>query len=112
MKSVIAIVALAAATPAAAEVVSASANGFEVRETVQLVVPAVAAYAAFANIGDWWDPEHSYSGDAANLSLNLVPGGCFCERLPKSGGGGGHLSANLFETGEEIVLPGGRRPLL
>jgi hypothetical protein len=112
MKSLIAILVLAAATPAAAEVVSASANGFEVRETVQLVVPPETAYAAFANIGGWWDPEHSYSGDAANLSLNLVPGGCFCERLPKSGGGLEHLHVTYVEPGKHILFTGALGPLL
>ena len=38
------------ATPASAEVVSASANGFEVRETVPLVVPPDVAFTAFGNL--------------------------------------------------------------
>ena len=61
--------ALLAASPAAAEVVSASSNGFEVRQAVNLVVPPPIAFSSFADIGAWWDPEHTYSGDSANLSL-------------------------------------------
>lgn len=112
MKFLTGILVLAASTPAAADVVSASANGFEVRETVQLVVPPEAAYAAFANIGGWWDPAHSYSGDSANLSLNLTPGGCFCERLPKSGGGIEHLRVTYVEPGKHVVFTGALGPLL
>ena len=41
---------LLAAAPASAEVVSASSNGFEVRETVPLVVPSDAAYQAFGEL--------------------------------------------------------------
>jgi hypothetical protein len=112
MKLLFALAVLAFETPAAAEVVSASPNGFEVRETVQLVVPPGAAYTAFGSIGDWWDPAHTYSGDAANLSLNLVPGGCFCERLPKSGGGIEHLRVTYVEPGKHIVFSGALGPLL
>ena len=112
MRFILAIATLALAAPAAAEVVSASANGFEVRETVPLVVPPDAAYAAFANIADWWDPQHTYSGDSANLSLVLNPGGCFCERIPKTGGGIEHLRVAYVEPGKHIVLTGALGPLL
>ena len=66
--------ALLFAAPASAEVVSASSNGFEVRETVNLVVPPDIAFAAFAAMPAWWDPQHTYSGKASNLSLSLEPG--------------------------------------
>jgi len=112
MRFILAIATLALAAPAAAEVVSSSANGFEVRETVPLVVPPDVAYAAFANIADWWDPQHTYSGDSANLSLVLNPGGCFCERIPKTGGGIEHLRVAYVEPGKHIVLTGALGPLL
>jgi hypothetical protein len=109
---VIALVALLLGSPAAAEVVSAAPNGFEVRETVPLVVPADAAFRAFANLPAWWDPEHTYSGDSANLRLQLIPGGCFCERIPKSGGGIEHLRVTYVEPGKHVVLTGALGPLL
>lgn len=98
-------------TSASAEVVSASSNGFQVRQTVNLVVPPAAAFDAFRTIGAWWDPEHTYSGDSANLSLALVPGGCFCERLPK-GGGIEHMRVTYIEPGKHVVLTGALGPLL
>lgn len=112
MKHVAAMAALALGTPACAEVVSASANGFEVRETVPLVVSPEDAYRDFSNIADWWDPQHTYSGDSANLSLALVPGGCFCERIPKTGGGVEHLRVTYVEPNKRIVLTGALGPLL
>jgi hypothetical protein len=111
MKHVLFLALIASASPAAAEVVSASSNGFEVRQTVNLVVPPAEAFDAFRNIGAWWDPEHTYSGDAANLSLALVPGGCFCERLPK-GGGVEHMRMAYIEPGKHVVLTGALGPLL
>lgn len=111
MKYLVAI-ALVAASPAAAEVVSASPNGFEVRETVTLVAPADVAFDSFSRVADWWDPEHTYSGDSTNLSLDLVPGGCFCERFPKSGGGIEHMRVAYLDPGKRIVFTGSLGPLL
>jgi len=103
--------ALLAATPASAEVVSAAPYGFEVQETVNLVVPQASAYAAFGQIGQWWNKEHTYSGDAARMSLQLRPGGCFCEPL-EGGGGIEHMRVTYLKPGEQIVLTGSLGPLL
>jgi hypothetical protein len=102
---------VAAPAPASAEVVSASANGFEVREIVNLVVPPEIALSSFSDIGAWWDPEHTYSGTSANLTLDLVPGGCFCERFP-NGGGIEHMRVAYVEPGKHIILTGSLGPLL
>jgi len=100
-----------ASAPAAAEVVSASPNGLEVRETVNLVVPPEIAWTSFGDIAAWWDPEHTYSGKSQNLSLNLSPGGCFCERFPK-GGGIEHLRVTYVDPGKRVLLTGALGPLL
>jgi uncharacterized protein YndB with AHSA1/START domain len=107
----LALVAILAASPAAAEVVSASANGFEVRQTVNLVAPPELAFGAFGDAQSWWDPEHTYSGDSRNLSLELSPGGCFCERFP-GGGGIEHLRVTYVEPNKRVVLTGALGPLL
>jgi uncharacterized protein YndB with AHSA1/START domain len=99
------------ATPAGAEVVSADPHGFEVQESVNLVIPPPQAYAAFGRIGAWWNAEHSYSGDSANLRLALQPGGCFCEINPK-GGGAEHMRVALVVPNERIVMTGSLGPLL
>ena len=101
----------AAATPASAEVVSANPNGFEVQETVSLVVPQASAYAAFGQIGQWWNKEHTYSGDAARMSLQLRAGGCLCEPL-ENGGGIEHMRVTYLMPGEQIVMTGSLGPLL
>ena len=111
MKALLISLLLGASAPVSAEVVSASDNGFEVREAVTLVVPPEDAFVSFEDIGSWWDPQHTYSGKSENLSLNLSPGGCFCERFPK-GGGIEHLRVTYVEPGSRVVLSGSLGPLL
>ena len=108
----LALLLILVAAPASAEVVSASANGFEVRETVPLVVPPEVAFKAFGDLPAWWDPEHTYGGSSANLRLELVPGGCFCERIPKTGGGVEHMRVAFVDPGKQIVMTGSLGPLL
>jgi len=101
----------AASSPASAEVVNASPSGFEVRETVNLVVPPQIAFAAFGELPRWWDPKHTYGGKSENLTLDLVPGGCLCERFP-DGGGIEHMRVTYVDPGKQVVLTGALGPLL
>ena len=111
MKWLLAVVSLAMPAIAQAEVVSANANGFELRHIVSTVIPQPAAFDAFAQVSQWWSKDHSYSGDSANLSLSLAPGGCFCERLP-DGGGVEHMRVAYVVPGERLVMTGSLGPLL
>ena len=97
--------------PAAAEVVTADAHGFEVQESVNIVIPPAQAFAAFGRIGAWWNAQHTYSGESSNLRLAMQPGGCFCEINPK-GGGVEHMRVAVVIPNERIVLTGSLGPLL
>ena len=57
-------------------------TGFNLRHVAEApnVAPPVV-WAALADVGKWWDPEHTYSGDARNLTLEPFVRGCFCEKL-------------------------------
>jgi len=102
---------LLVASPAAGSVVSAGEHGFEIQNSVNLVVPQEQAFAAFGEVGQWWNGEHSYSGDGKRMSLAMRPGGCFCE--PLDGGGGiEHMRVTYVQPGERIVMTGGLGPLL
>lgn len=79
---------LLAGASANAEVVERTDSGFRTRHAVQVAAPPERVYQALGEIGRWWDSEHTYSGKAENLSLELKPGGCFCEKM--SGGGVQH----------------------
>lgn len=98
-------------SPASAEVVSAGPHGIHIRHSVQLVIPQEDAFAAFGNVGRWWDDEHTYSGSGANMRLALQPGGCFCERIPE-GGGIEHMRVTYVDPGKRVVLTGSLGPLL
>lgn len=111
MRAIPFVVLSMVACPASAEVVSASATGLHVRETVQIVAPTDRAYAAFARLPSWWNKEHTYSGDSANLNFALTPGGCFCEKL-KDGGGVEHMRITFIDPGKRVVLTGSLGPLL
>ncbi len=102
---------LAFAVPAAAEVVSADAHGFEIRHSINLVVSQAQAFNSFAQIRNWWPKDHTFSGNSANLSLELRPGGCFCERLD-NGGGVEFMRVGFLKPGERVVLRGALGPTL
>lgn len=99
------------AAPAVAEVLAAGEHGFEIQHRVNLVVPQADAFAAFGRVGQWWDDEHTYSGDGKRMSLDLRPGGCWCEHLDR-GGGVEHMRVAIVQPGERLVLAGSLGPLL
>jgi hypothetical protein len=72
---------VAAAAPASAEVVSRSADGFTLRFAVGVEAAPEDVVSAVSELPQWWDPAHTYTGDASNLSLAFQEGGCWCEKL-------------------------------
>lgn len=111
MRSFLFIGLLALSAPASAAVVSADAHGFEVTNSVNLVIPVNQAYAAFGRLNGWWSDEHSYSGKAANMQLTLRPSGCFCEAIP-TGGGVEHMRVAVVQPNERVVMTGALGPVL
>ena len=95
---------------AIAEVLAASAQGFSLTIRTHTQAAPSMAYDAFVDIGRWWHPDHSYSGDAGNLSLQMQPGGAFLETLP-GGGFVKHMELVYADPGKEIRLLGGLGPL-
>jgi hypothetical protein len=68
----------APAVPAETRDVTPSSFLVSIRRQVDATPPEV--FAALRQPGKWWNKEHTWSGDAANLSLDPVAGGCYCER--------------------------------
>lgn len=62
-----------------ADVIQVSPAGFVVSRTVDVKASAIDAYDMTTHVARWWNREHTYSGDARNLSLKAEAGGCFCE---------------------------------
>jgi uncharacterized protein YndB with AHSA1/START domain len=71
--------------PAGAEVRDRTASGFTVRTTVSVAAQPQRVYQDLLAVGAWWDKDHTYSGDAKNMTLVAQPGGCFCEQVPGAG---------------------------
>ena len=76
----LALLALAATSPVGAEVTEATDGGFTVSHARAVAAQPEAVWAALVAPARWWSAAHSWSGDAANLSLDPRIGGCFCER--------------------------------
>jgi uncharacterized protein YndB with AHSA1/START domain len=102
---------LVATIVAQAEVVDSSGTGFTVRTTLTIQAPPDDVYRKFIrNIGDWWSPDHAFSGDSHNLSIEEKAAGCFCEKLP-NGGGVRHMEVVNLAPGKSVTLSGALGPL-
>jgi hypothetical protein len=106
----IALALLLVAVGAAADVIERTPNGFTLKGTAQVTAAPDAAFRALVDVGAWWDREHTYSGDAKNLSIVPQPGGCFCEKLP-NGGGVEHGRVVNVAPGSLLRLQGALGPL-
>ncbi|MEZ5460317.1 hypothetical protein [Dokdonella sp.] len=78
--TVIALFLACATAPAMAEVKEASADHFHLAFTATIAASPTKVYALLPHVEKWWSAEHTWSGDAAHLSLKPEAGGCFCER--------------------------------
>lgn len=70
-----------AAVPASAEVIERDADHFVLQFKAGIETTPEDIYGSIADVGQWWNSAHTYSGKASNLSLTLEPGACFCEAL-------------------------------
>ncbi|KPF64494.1 hypothetical protein [Porphyrobacter sp. AAP60] len=78
-----AVAALSLASPAAAELTRVTDDGFVSRHEVVVEASPKDAWLALIAPAGWWRSEHTWSGDAANLTLTPQAGGCFCETIPE-----------------------------
>jgi hypothetical protein len=99
-----------AAGPAGAAVASAGGAGFALHHEITFPGAPAAAWARLVAPSTWWASEHTYSGDARNLALAAVPGGCWCESLP-GGGFVRHMDVLYAAPGRALRLYGGLGPL-
>ncbi len=96
------------------EVVDSSESGFTSRDSIQVSAPPDAVYGALVNdVHEWWDADHTYTGDSANMSIEAEAGGCFCESLPDNPNGGSvqHMEVVYVEPGRSLRMRGGLGPL-
>ncbi len=79
----VAAATLVSAAPAAAELTRAEGDGFVSRHEVVVDASPKEVWLALISPARWWRSEHTWSGDAANLTLTPQAGGCFCETIPE-----------------------------
>lgn len=96
--------------PSIAATSAVSPSSFLITHTAELSAPPAAAYAALGEIGKWWNGAHTYSGNAANLSLDLRAGGCFCEQWG-DGSSVEHARVIYAARDKALRLEGGLGPL-
>jgi uncharacterized protein YndB with AHSA1/START domain len=94
-----------------AEVADSSTDGFTVKTSVTIQAAPDEVYRRLVhNVGDWWSPKHTFSGDARNLTIDERPMGCFCETLPGQGAVR-HMEILRFVQGKTLVFSGAIGPL-
>lgn len=102
---------LLTATPAGAEVRASGPAGFVLEGRVTVPATPALAYAALGRVGSWWNGAHTYSGNAANLTMTLSPGGCFCEAIPADRGGIEHGRVIYARPGQTLRVQAALGPL-
>jgi uncharacterized protein YndB with AHSA1/START domain len=105
-----ALVAVLVPSWARPEVVDSSANGFTTKTMLSIQASPETVYRAVIHVGDWWNSQHTFSGNSHNLSIEEKAGGCFCEKLPNDGGVR-HMEVVFLAPGKTIALAGGLGPL-
>jgi len=83
LSPVLAALALLPAAPAVAEVTGAGSDSFVSRHEVVVKASPKEVWLALISPAAWWTSEHTWSGEAANLTLTPQAGGCFCEKIPE-----------------------------
>jgi len=71
------------AMPLSAEVIDSDDRGFITRDEAVVETNLKETWLALISPARWWSSSHTWSGDAANLTLRPQAGGCFCERIPE-----------------------------
>jgi hypothetical protein len=116
---VIAAVALVLAAPSQAEIAARTENGFAVHQVADVSASPEDAWKVLIEPAGWWNGEHSFSGDAKNLTIDPRAGGCFCEVLPGEGesgflhprGGVEHMRVVFAERNKALRMTGALGPL-
>lgn len=117
-----AILGMAAAcsmTAANAEVTNTAANGFTVQHQTVISGDNEAVWKAMIAPSRYWNPDHSWSGNAENFYLVPQAGGCFCElirttsddNIKSSEGSVQHMRVVYARNGKMLRLSGALGPL-
>jgi uncharacterized protein YndB with AHSA1/START domain len=94
-----------------ADVIESTPSGFTTRTTVEIAATPRTVYNALSlQVASWWDPEHTWSGNPRNMTIDPRAGGCFCEKL-NNGGSVTHMTVVLADPGKTLRMTGALGPL-
>lgn len=95
---------------AVAEVTDSSASGFTLENSAVVAAGPDETWDALVNhVGRWWPADHTWWGEAGNLTIEARAGGCFCERA--GGRQARHLEVVFVDPGSTLRMTGGLGPL-
>jgi uncharacterized protein YndB with AHSA1/START domain len=109
LATLLAASAIGLATPARAATSDVSAAGFVVTAQQEIKAGPHRVFEALGEVDKWWNPRHTYSGNAANLSLQTQGPGCLCERW--DGNFVEHARVIYSSRDSALRLEGGLGPL-
>ena len=92
-----------------AETSGVSATGFTVTFTREVSAPPEKLWAAITQVGAWWNSEHTWSGKASNMSIDLRASGCWCENW--DGGSVLHGTVAMIQPGRVLRFYSNLGPL-
>lgn len=104
---------------AEAKVVASGAGGFITNDTRVVDATPREVWLALIAPGEWWSSDHTWSGDAANMTITPQAGGCFCERIPAVenrnivglDGSARHMTVVMSSPDKVLRMRGGLGPL-
>lgn len=108
-RSIVILPLLLAATPASADIVSATESSFVVETKQTVAATPQKVWETLIRPAGWWESSHTYSGDSANISIDARPGGCWCEKVRD--GGIEHMRVVYVQPGQVFRGVGGFGPL-
>ena len=100
--AVFAMATAAMANPAAADIVTSGADHYILKHEAVSSSPPDAVWARLIEPASWWSGDHTYSGDANNLSLDPRAGGHWRETF--AGGSVLHGTVIYVDEGETLRL--------
>ncbi len=117
--TILGMAALCSVTAAQAEVTNTADNGFTVQHQTEINGQPDAVWKAMIAPSRYWNPDHSWTGDAANFYLVPQAGGCFCElirttsddNIKSSNGSVQHMRVIYAHNGKMLRLSGALGPL-
>jgi hypothetical protein len=101
---------LTALGSAPAAVIDATASGFTIENRADVPTDAMTTWKALVDdVGEWWPRDHTWWGEASELTIEPRAGGCFCER--NGAQQAQHLQVTFVDPGRLLRLTGGLGPL-